>query len=132
MSNNAFGHRVAAKPKHDSRTDQISSGAAFGVTNLETDRPIGHLMNITADELHIQTWKSIEIEATYNFRVRLPETIGGSNFIILNAKCLRCAQQDATDSYDVGFKISGLTTSNARRIGELMAMLNPAEKSVDA
>ena len=130
MSNNAFGHRVPAG--HDSKTDQISSGAAFGVTNLESDRPIGHLMNITADELHIQTWKSIEIDATYNFRVRLPETIGGSNFIIMNAKCLRCTQQDATDSFDVGFKISGLTTSNARRIGKLMAMLNPSGKGARA
>jgi len=110
-----------------SQTSKLSLDGVFGIVDLESDRPLGLMANIAADGLQLTTWKPIEPQSIYSFRLRLPEPILGSIFIVLDAECIYCKQGNDQRSYLAGFKIYSITPSNLKRVQGLLKSLGKTE-----
>jgi hypothetical protein len=106
-----------------SQTARMGKGGVFGVTNLETDRLIGHMIDISTEGLQMTTWKFLASKAIYNFRLKLPEPINGSVFVVFDAESTWCKDGGDAHSFVAGFKICGMTPSNAQRLKELLVSL---------
>ncbi len=106
-----------------SLTAQMGKGGIFGVTDLENDRLIGHMVDISAEGLQISTWKFLASKTIYNFRLRLPELIYGSVFVVFDAESTWCKGEGDDRSFAAGFKICGMTPSNAQRLQEVLVSL---------
>jgi hypothetical protein len=113
--------RASVNP--ESQTARMGKGGIFSVTNLETDRLIGQMVDISVEGLQISTWKFLASKATYNFRLRLPEPIGGSVFVVFDAESTWCKDGGDAQSFVAGFKICGITPTNAQRLKELLVSL---------
>jgi hypothetical protein len=110
-----------------SQTSKLSMNGVFGIMDLENDRPMGLMANIATDGLQLTTWKPIEPKSIFSFRLRLPEPICGSPFIVLDAECVWCKQANDQRSYLVGFKIYSITPSNSKRVKGLLESLGKTE-----
>ena len=113
-----------------SNTARMTKTAILGVTNLETDRLIGQMTDISPDGLQLTTSKPVECRSVFNFRLRLPEPIQGSLFIIMDAECVWCKQGIEARTYNAGFKLRSVTPSNLKRIQALLVSLGKAKESV--
>ena len=120
--------RVPAE--RSSSTSRSIKTAIFGVTNLETDRLMGHMTDITPVGLQMTTFKPVEVRSIFNFRLRLPEPIQGSIFIIMDAECLWCKQGTDAKSYIAGFKLNAITPGNVKRVQTLMTSLGLSKEAV--
>ena len=110
-----------------SQTSKLSMDGVFGIVDLESDRPVGLMANIAADGLQLTTWKPIQTQSIFSFRLRLPEPILGSVFVVLDAECIWCKQGNDHNSYLAGFKIYGITPSNLKRVKGLLESLGKTE-----
>jgi hypothetical protein len=106
-----------------SNTARMTKTAVFGVTNLETDRLVGQMTDISPAGIQLTAFRPVEVKSTFNFRLRLPEPILGSLFIIMDAECLWCKQGPDEKSYTAGFKLLSITPNNSKRIQALLANL---------
>lgn len=116
--------------ERSSNAARLTKTAIFGVTNLETDLLMGHLINVTPLDLQMTTYRPVEVRSIFNFRLRLPEPIQGSVFIVVNAECTSCKQGTDERSYTSGFKLDSITPSNLKRIQALLVSLGKIEQSV--
>ena len=101
----------------------VGFDGAFGIVNLETDRPIGMMADISLDSIKVTTWKPLKQGCILCLRLRLPEAVGGSPFIIFNAICQSVDQGPDERSFLATLTFQGITPSNQKRINELLAML---------
>ncbi|MFQ6008613.1 MAG: PilZ domain-containing protein, partial [Candidatus Zixiibacteriota bacterium] len=108
-------------------TDRLGRAGMFSLTDLLTDRPIGHMIDVSLDGFKMMTWKQIDTKTIYNLRLVLPEDIYGSHYIVFAAECIWCKQQRSEDSYVAGFRIWSVTPENSRRIEQLIELLKGVE-----
>lgn len=106
-----------------SYTERLGKAEMFSITDLLTDRPIGHMMDVSQDGFKMSTWKQIDINTIYNLRLSLPENLYGSHYIVLAAECIWCEIQRSENSYVAGFRIWSVTPENSRRIEQLIELL---------
>ena len=110
-----------------SQTMSLGFVGAFSITNLETDRPIGMMADLSVESIKLTTWKKLQPDSIFNLRLRLPEVISGSVFIVFNAKCLWCKQGADENSFIAELAFEGTTQNNRKRIFDLMVCLGKAK-----
>ena len=115
-----------------SQTMTVGFDGAFGIVNLETDRPIGMMADILSDSIKVTTWKPLEQGSVLCLRLRLPEAIGGSPFIIFNALCQSCSAGSDGRSFLATLSFQSITPSNQKRIKQLLAMLGRRDSVGDS
>lgn len=115
-----------------SQTMTCGFDGAFGIVNLETDRPIGMMADISLDSIKVTTWKPIQQGSILCLRLRLPEAVGGSPFIIFNAICQSISPGTDERSFLATLSIQGITPSNQKRINELLSMLGRTSSASDS
>jgi hypothetical protein len=119
-----------APVEQGSNTERMTKRAVFGVTNLETDRLIGQMTDISRVGLQLATTRPVQVRTYFNLRLRLPETIQSSMFIIMEAECIWCKQGSDERTYTAGFKLNSITPSNIKRIHALLVRLGKIEDPV--
>src|SRR5690606_39185892 len=65
----------------------------------------GELVNITAAALMIITDREIETQAIFQLALQLPESLAGSDTLVLGADCLWCRRAENFYRYWAGFQI---------------------------
>ncbi len=115
-----------------SQTMSVGFDGAFGIVNLETDRPIGMMADISLESIKVTTWKPLQEGSVLCLRLRLPEAVGGSPFIIFNAMCQSCSQGSDERSFLATLSFQSITPSNQKRINELLAMLGRTPSAGDS
>jgi hypothetical protein len=124
MDDRAKSERAAAQ--RVSNTTRMTKTALFGVTDLEADKLLGQMTDISSDILLLSSPRSIESRSIKNLRLRLPEAIHGSCFIVVDAECSSCTPGAEQRTYNVAFKLRSVTPSNAKRIQALLVSLGKA------
>ena len=104
-------------------TDRLSKARMFSITNLLTDRLIGHMNDVSQGGFKMSTWKPIETKTIYDLRLSLPEDLYGSNYIVFAAECVWCEKQRSPNSYLAGFRLWSVTPENSHRIEQLIELL---------
>jgi len=107
----------------ESQTNEFGTGGIFGVTNLETDRLIGHMKDISSDGFQLKSWNPIREGAILCLRLRLPERIADNLYVVFDVECQWCANGTDDPSYFAGFKICYITPSNRKRMDLLLQSL---------
>jgi hypothetical protein len=120
--------RASAEPV--SSTARVTRTAVFGVTNLETDRLIGQMTDISPAGIQLTSSRPVEVRSIFNFRLRLPESIQGSLFIIMDVECIWCKPGASDRTYSAGFKLNSITPSNLKRIQALLVSLGKTTETV--
>lgn len=65
----------------------------------------GELVNITREGLMVMTDREIETQAIFQLALQLPETLHGSDQLVLGADCLWCRRAENFYRYWAGFQI---------------------------
>lgn len=80
----------------------------------------GELVNITPEGLMVIADREIETQAIFQLALQLPETLEGSESIVLGADCLWCRHADNFHRYWAGFQI--IDASN-RALAQIDALI---------
>jgi hypothetical protein len=110
-----------------SQTMNLGFTGAFSITNLETDRPIGMMADVSVESMKLTTWKALKPDSIFNLRLRLPEVNNGSIFIVFNAKCLWCKQGADEHSFIAELAFESTTQINMKRIRDLLVSLGKVQ-----
>ena len=112
-----------------SQTMTLGYAGMFSIVNLETDRPIGMMADIAMDKVALSSWKELIPNTILNLRLRLPEAINGSVFVVFEAKCLTCTRESGQESYFATLTYLSMTPSNKKRVHDLLVSLGKLEES---
>lgn len=91
------------------------------VIDLENDRLMGHMVNITTDGLMLTGESAIEAGTAFQLKVKLPDEIKGSSELLVSAVSRWCEpDEDAPQFYNTGFRLGDLSRSDTKIIKQLM------------
>jgi hypothetical protein len=84
------------------------------VTDSVTQKPIGHLSDISAMGFKLDSGQSLPIGEHYNLRIDLPSEVANKNFLVFMAQSKWCGT-DKTDPFiqNIGFEIVNITPQDA-------------------
>jgi len=74
------------------------------VLDGNAEQPLGHLADITAGGLKLVSSDPIETNTVYHLRMVLPEEVGGSRQLALDARSVWCSENSKVGYYYVGFQ----------------------------
>lgn len=75
------------------------------VQDIINDRPIGELVNISANGLMLICDEQIETNSIFQFSMTLPKEINGQSRLDIGVDCLWCRKVDNFNRYWAGFQI---------------------------
>lgn len=86
----------------------------------------GELVNITIEGLMAITDREIETQAIFQLSLQLPESLNGSDQLVLGADCLWCRHAENHHRYWAGFQI---IDASDQALEQIEALINLYGKS---
>jgi len=84
------------------------------VTDSVTQKPIGHLSDISAIGFKLDSAQPLPVGEHYNLRLDLPNEVADKNFLVFMAKSKWCSTYKADPfTQNVGFEIINITPQDA-------------------
>ena len=84
------------------------------VTDSVTQKPIGHLSDISAIGFKLDSAQPLPVGEHYNLRLDLPNEVADKNFLVFMAKSKWCSTDKADPfTQNVGFEIINITPQDA-------------------
>jgi hypothetical protein len=80
----------------------------------------GELINITVEGLMMMTDSEIPTQSIYQFSIKLPVELHGSNTVELGADCLWCRKDENFHRFWAGFQIIDASDTAVKQIEELI------------
>lgn len=81
-----------------------SESAQFNVIDLNIDRPIGKLIDISSDGMKLQSDEKLEKGVIFKLKIDLPEEIKGSDQLIVDARSLWSEKIADREYFQTGFE----------------------------
>lgn len=75
------------------------------VQDIINNRPIGELVNISANGLMLITEEHIETNSIFQLSLRMPNEINGHSNLDVGVDCLWCRKVDNFNRYWAGFQV---------------------------
>jgi hypothetical protein len=82
----------------------------------------GELVNITTEGLMVITDREIETQAIFQLALQLPESLAGSDTLVLGADCLWCRRAENFYRYWAGFQIIDASNHAIEQIEALIGL----------
>ena len=86
------------------------------VFDRNTDELTGYLVNITPEGIMLTTRNPVEVGATFNLRMALPDKIRGSRQVAFDAQSVWCRKDAITGFCKTGLKVLEIANGNAETI----------------
>ena len=84
------------------------------VTDSVTQKPIGHLSDISAIGFKLDSAQPLPVGEHYNLRLDLPNEVADKNFLVFMAQSKWCGMDKADPfTQNVGFEIINITPQDA-------------------
>ena len=91
--------------KHRRAQERKELNSPITVQDIINNRPIGELVNISANGLMLICEEQIETNSIFQFSMSLPTEINGQNRLDIGVDCLWCRKVDNFNRYWAGFQI---------------------------
>ena len=92
----------------------------FCVYTRNDDQFVGCLVDMTIEGVKLRTMAPMETDAIFQFRMDLPEKIGGSAVISFDAESVWCKECADSPEYHVGFRMKNVPRAESERIEQLI------------
>ena len=93
----------------------------LSVEDIDTDRALGHLVDVTADGIMLMSPEPIQAGQVFRLRMTIPtEADGTRQTIEFQAKSVRCGKDVNPDFFDTGFHMVSLTPTQLGLIETLI------------
>ena len=86
------------------------------VFDRNTDELTGYLVDITPEGIMLTTKHPVEVGATFNLRMALPDKIRGSRQVAFDAQSVWCRKDAITGFCKTGLKVLEIGNGNAETI----------------
>lgn len=86
------------------------------IFDRNTDELTGYLLDITPEGIMLTTKNPIEVGATFNLRMALPDKIRGSRQVVFDALSVWCRKEAVTDFFKTGLEVLEITNEDAETI----------------
>ena len=90
------------------------------IFDSETDRNVGHLVDITVQGIMMISEEPVESKKDYSYKMKLPGIIQGRDEIEFTAHCLWCKKDINPEFYVSGYKINVLSSQDIKAITSLI------------
>ncbi len=90
------------------------------IFDSESGKNVGHLVDITVQGIMMISEEHVPAGKNYNYKMKLPGIVQGSEEIEFNAHCLWCKKDINPDFYVSGYKIDALTPKETKTITSLI------------
>jgi hypothetical protein len=90
------------------------------VTDIINGGRFGELINITVEGLMAMTETEIPTQSIYQFSIKLPVDLHGSNTVELGADCLWCRKDENFHRFWGGFQIIDAADTAVKQIEDLI------------
>ncbi len=94
------------------------------VLEVETNKLLGRVVDITADGLMMVVPRAIETGRQFEFRIILPRMVEGKVEIGVNAEAVWCKQDTNPRYFQVGFRFENLSGSDGFTLEDVMHRMN--------
>ncbi len=78
------------------------------VMERDSNRLIGHVVDITPEGMLVMSEKPLEIHRTFALKIPFKKPAGPKEFLQFNARCKWCTREMHANFYDTGFEMMGL------------------------
>jgi len=86
------------------------------VLDRDTDRLIGHIVDITPEGMMVMSESPFEIQKTFAFKIPYKKPSGPKQFLQLTAKSRWCTREMHANFYDTGFEMLRLEPAAAEAL----------------
>ena len=86
------------------------------IFDRNTDELTGYLLDITPEGIMLTTKNPVEVGATFNLRMALPDKIRGSRQVVFYARSVWCQKEAITDFFKTGLEVLEITNEDAETI----------------
>ena len=83
------------------------------VYDMETNLPIGQIINMSYRGMKLMTEEPVVISKIYYCRIPLPEKLLGRDELFIDAECRWCRKNEETSWYDSGYCLRKPSTEDA-------------------
>jgi hypothetical protein len=90
------------------------------LTESETDRAIGRIVDITREGMRLQGPEAIEPNTSRKFQMYLPPREGPGRSVEFDAHVVWCNATPKTGLYDVGIRLGALSPRVSEAIGKIV------------
>ncbi|MDM8552747.1 PilZ domain-containing protein [Desulfobacterales bacterium HSG2] len=92
----------------------------LSVFDMDANKRIGQLVNITTEGLMLTSEKPIKVNSAFQLKMDLPEEIKGQKQITFDARSMWCRKGVNPDFYDIGFQLVNISQENSKIIERLI------------
>lgn len=78
------------------------------VLDRDTDRLIGHVVDITSEGMMVMSESPLETQKTFNFKIPFKKPSGPKQFLHVTVKSRWCTREMHANFYDTGFEMLSL------------------------
>nr|MBN2276618.1 PilZ domain-containing protein [candidate division Zixibacteria bacterium] len=112
------------------QTIRRSASQALLVYDLQTELPLGQILDMSARGMKIMTEIPITVYRMYYCRMPLEKKINGKREVFFDAECRWCRKNEETSWFNAGFKLRYPTNADAEIVRELVRswMIDRVEK----
>lgn len=89
---------------------------SLGVTDMEKGEKLGALKNLSPHGMLIKTESPVEIDRKIELGIRLPTTIFGKEYVIVEAQCVWVKPAEDSQHHLCGFEFVDVSTQDANII----------------
>lgn len=90
------------------------------VKDAETDKLIGHVVDLTPEGLMLMSEAPIAINTTFCFKIPLKKRLSARGFLQVNVKSRWCTKDMYADYYDTGFELINVDRELIKEITQLI------------
>lgn len=112
-----------AQHKEQRKADRKKIAGSMSVTDINRDRVIGQLVDISIDGLMLLGDAPLTINGMYQFDIELPEPVNGNSVLHLGAECLWCRNAEDPDHYWAGFHLIDISPEDQATLDTLISLL---------
>ena len=112
-----------AQYKEQRKADRKKITGRMPVTDINRERVIGQLVDISIDGLMLLGGAPLAINGMYQFDIELPEPVNGHSVLHLGAECLWCRTAEDPEHFWAGFHLIDISPEDQSTLDALISLL---------
>lgn len=94
--------------------------AFLTVSDRNTGKALGHLVDLTVEGLKLRGDSPIEVDAIFQLRLDLPSDMTRSNKIMIDVKCVWSEKSENGEAYFSGFMMNFVSPMDLEKIEKIL------------
>lgn len=99
---------------------RVNVVAYYKITDLESDRDMGQVTDITTEGMRLQGQEPMEVNTTCRFKMTVPEEDNMNGNLLFDANVVWCQESMTPGMYDSGIRLQNISSEDSHYLQQIV------------